>query len=89
MMIAGYGWIAFILVIFGRWNTIYVYFGALFFSTLITVSSTLSILNIIPFIPPSYIFILPHISALIGLTVSMIWRKESGMPAALGLPYQK
>ncbi|MEM4246139.1 MAG: ABC transporter permease [Candidatus Bathyarchaeia archaeon] len=87
-MIAGYGWIAFALVIFGRWNTVYVFTGAILFTAIMAVSNRLEMLGL-QILPPNYIFILPHISVLIGLTLSMIFLKESGMPSALGQPYKK
>jgi ABC-type uncharacterized transport system permease subunit len=32
---------------------------------------------------------LPHIAVLVGLTLTMIFGKKSGMPASLGMPYKK
>ncbi|WP_455365069.1 ABC transporter permease [[Eubacterium] cellulosolvens] len=87
-MIAGYGWIAFALVIFGRWNTTYVFAGSIIFTAIMAISSRLSILGI-EIIPLNYVFILPHVAVLIGLTLSMIFLKESGMPSSLGQPYKK
>ena len=87
-MIAGYGWMAFALVIFGRWNTLYVFLGSLLFTGITAVSTGLTVMGII-FMPLSFVSVLPHIGVLVALTVSSIRAKETGMPAALGQPYKK
>ncbi|MFQ5762789.1 MAG: ABC transporter permease, partial [Candidatus Bathyarchaeia archaeon] len=87
-LVAGYGWIAFALVIFGRWKVHYVYLGSLLFTATTALATRATILGF-EAIPLNYIVILPHISVLVALTLAMIWAKESGMPSALGQPYIK
>lgn len=87
-IVAGYGWIAFALVIFGRWKPSYVFLGSLLFVSVTALSTRMSIIGI-RFLPPNYVVILPHIAVLVVLTVAMKFARETGMPAALGRPYIK
>jgi len=87
-IVAGYGWIAFALVIFGRWKPIYVFLGSLLFVGITGISIRLEILGM-SFIPPTYVVVLPHIGVLIVLTLAMKFAKESGVPGSLGQPYVK
>jgi ABC-type uncharacterized transport system permease subunit len=87
-MISGYGWIAFALVIFGRWNIRYVLAGSILFSAIMSIANRLAILQMIV-IPLNFVFVLPHVAVLIGLTISMMKLRDSGMPSSLGQPYKK
>jgi simple sugar transport system permease protein len=87
-MIAGYGWMAFALVIFGRWKPIYVFAGSLLFVAITGISARMEILGM-GFLPPNYVAVLPYIGVLVVLTLAMIFAKETGMPAGLGQPYTK
>ncbi len=87
-LISGYGWIAFALVIFGRWKVSYVFLGAIIFTSITSLASRMAILGV-EIIPLNYVAVLPHIAVLVGLTLLMIFGKKSGMPASLGLPYKK
>ena len=87
-MIAGYGWIAFALVIFGRWKPHYIFLGSLLFTAITVSSSRLQILGF-TLIPSNYVVVLPHLAVIIGLTAAMLLAKGSGMPAALGEQYKK
>jgi simple sugar transport system permease protein len=87
-IVAGYGWIAFALVIFGRWKPTYVFLGSLLFVGITGISIRLEILGM-AFIPPSYVVVLPHIGVLIVLALAMKFARESGVPGSLGQPYVK
>lgn len=87
-MVSGYGWIAFALVIFGRWETHYVFLGSFVFTATTAIATRLGILGI-QILPPSYVVYLPHIAVIVGLTLAMILGKKMGMPAALGQPYER
>jgi len=87
-MIAGYGFIAFALVIFGRWKPTYVFLGSLLFVAITGVSTRMEILGI-GILPPNYVAVLPHIGVLVVLTLAMIFARETGMPGSLGQPYMK
>lgn len=87
-IVAGYGWIAFALVIFGRWKPSYVFLGSLLFVGITGISIRLEILGM-AFIPANYVVVLPHVAVLIVLTLAMKFSKESGVPASLGQPYVK
>ncbi len=87
-MVSGYGWIAFALVIFGRWETHYVLLGSFVFTATTAITTRLEILGI-EVLPLSYVVYLPHIAVIVGLTLAMILGKKMGMPAALGQPYER
>jgi len=88
VMLSGYGWVAFAIVLFARWRASYVLFGSLFFTAITTIVTRLNILGI-TLLPLTFMGYLPHIAVLVGLTLTMIFGKKSGMPAALGTPYKK
>jgi len=87
-MVSGYGWIAFALVIFGRWETHYVFLGSFVFVSTTAIATRLGILGI-QILPPSYVVYLPHIAVIVALTLTMMLGKKMGMPAALGHPYER
>lgn len=87
-MIAGYGWVAFAVIMFGRWSPTGVLLGSIFFSSLIGIQTRLQVAGII-FIPPEFMVVLPHIGVIIALTLVGILGKKSGMPSALGIPYER
>jgi len=87
-MIAGYGWIAFALVIFGRWKPSYVFLGSLLFVAVTALSVRMEILGV-TVLPPNYVAVLPQMGVLVVLTLAMKFARLSGMPASLGQPYVK
>jgi len=88
MMVAGYGWVAFAIVLFGRWSSLGVLAGSLFFSALIGIQTRMQVAGIL-FIPSEFMVVLPHIAVIIVLSVVGILGKKSGMPSALGIPYKR
>ncbi|MBA7623158.1 hypothetical protein ES703_30551 [subsurface metagenome] len=87
-MVAGYGWVAFAIIMFGRWSPIGVLLSSLLFASLIGIQTRLQVAGII-FIPPEFMVVLPHIAVIIALTLVGIFGKKSGMPSALGVPYER
>lgn len=87
-MVAGYGWVAFAIIMFGRWSPIGVLLSSLLFASLIGIQTRLQVAGII-FIPPEFMVVLPHIAVIIALTLVGILGKKSGMPSALGVPYER
>ena len=94
--INGYGWIAVALVIFANWNTAFAIVGTFvfgFFNTLRVSGSSLAAafpgaLGWLADIPTQLYQALPFIITAIVLVVSSITKKKnSGLPAALGLNY--
>ncbi len=87
-MVAGYGWIAFAITLFGRWSPGGILFGSVFFSSLIGIQTRLQVAKIL-FIPKEFMVVLPHIGVVVLLAILGIWGRKTGMPAALGKPYER
>lgn len=96
--IGGYGWIAVALVIFANWNPAMAILGTFvfgFFNTLKVSGSTLAIafpgaLGWLSGIPSEVFDALPFLITAIVLVVTSIRKKKnSGLPAALGLNYYR
>ena len=94
--INGYGWIAVALVIFANWNTALAILGTFvfgFFNTLKVSGSTLGLafpeaLGWLGDIPSEVFDALPFaITAIVLIVSSMSKKKNSGLPAALGVNY--
>ena len=94
--INGYGWIAVALVIFANWNTALAILGTFvfgFFNTLKVSGSTLGlafpeVLGWLGDIPSEVFDALPFaITAIVLIVSSMSKKKNSGLPAALGVNY--
>lgn len=87
-IVAGYGWIAFALVIFGRWKPSYVFLGSLLFVGITGIATRLQILGLAT-IPSNFVVVLPHIGVLVVLALTMKLARDSGVPGSLGQPYVK
>ena len=87
-IVAGYGWIAFALVIFGRWKPSYVFLGSLLFVGITGIATRLQILGLAT-IPSNFVVVLPHIGVLVVLTLAMKFARDAGVPGSLGQPYVK
>ena len=89
--VAGYGFLALAVMIFGNWNPIRIFGAALFFALFKVIGSYASI---IPFLPSlsnikssTYIYqMLPYIVTMIVLVFTS---KKSRAPKAEGIPYDK
>jgi ABC-type uncharacterized transport system permease subunit len=87
-MVAGYGWTAFALVLFGRWTTRGIFLGSLFFTLLIGLQTRLQVIGI-GFIPPEFVVVLPHVGVILALALAGAIGRRAGMPAALGVHYER
>ncbi len=87
-MVAGYGWTAFALILFGRWKTSGVFWGSLFFTFLIGTQTRLQVAGI-AFIPPEFVVIIPHLGVIVALSIAGAIGKKGGMPSALGVHYDR
>ncbi|MEF9951459.1 MAG: ABC transporter permease [Clostridium sp.] len=86
--VAGYGFLALAVLIFGQWNPKRIFLAALFFGIMKTFASTYSgiwFLRELPISNEIYKMV-PYIATLIVLTISS---KNSQVPKALGEPYDK
>lgn len=86
--VAGYGFLALAVLIFGQWKPIRILYAALFFGLMKTIASAYSG---IPFLArlgiPSYLYkMIPYIATLIVLAFTS---KKSQAPKAAGVPYDK
>lgn len=86
--VAGFGFLALAVMIFGQWEPIRIFFGALFFAFLRTLAYSIPL---IPFlanlgINQTYYRMLPYIATMVVLAFTS---KSSRAPKALGVPYDK
>lgn len=86
--VAGFGFLALAVMIFGQWRPIRIFFGAIFFAFLRTLAYSVSL---IPFlsnlgINQTYYKMLPYVATMIVLAFTS---KKSRAPKAEGIPYDK
>jgi len=86
--VAGFGFLALAVMIFGQWKPIRIMFAAMFFAFLRTLAYSVSL---IPFlfdlgIDQTYYKILPYLATMIVLALTS---KNSRAPKAEGIPYDK
>ena len=88
---AGRGWVAIALVIFGRWNPLIVFGGALLFG--LTDALQLRIQALIggthAVVPYEFFQALPYLLTLTVMVLATISAKRTAQPAALGIPFRK
>ena len=83
-IVGGRGWIALMLVIFGRWQPPLVVVGCLLFAYVEALQFKLA--GILKVLPPQALGSLPYVLAIVGL-VSVY--RNARAPAALGLPFDR
>jgi len=84
-MIAGRGWIAFSIVIFGRWKPSNIFWGCLLFAGINGLQVRLQTIGVT--IPSDLLTMAPYIVTLIALVIIMSRSGRSRIPSALGTPY--
>jgi general nucleoside transport system permease protein len=83
-MTAGRGWLALMLVIFGRWRPAWVLLGALLFACVESLQFKLALATRL--VPPQFLLMLPYLFALVVL----VWiYRGAQAPAALAVPYDR
>jgi ABC-type uncharacterized transport system permease subunit len=83
-MTAGRGWLALMLVIFGRWQPAWALLGALLFACVESLQFKLALGTKI--IPPQFLLMLPYLFAMVVL----VWTyRGAKAPAALAVPYDR
>ncbi|WP_034345577.1 ABC transporter permease [Deinococcus misasensis] len=81
----GVGWIALAIVIFGRWNPLYVMLGSVFFGSLYVLSFRLQ-----DKISPEFLNMMPYLFVIVVLILTALGKKGTGgVPEALGTPYRR
>jgi ABC-type uncharacterized transport system permease subunit len=86
-MSGGMGWIVIALTIFSFWNPLAAIGGAYFFGALFYLSYKLQ-----PYLAPELLTMLPYLATVVVLVLvnaSVSLRRKAGVPAALGLPYDR
>ena len=86
--VAGYGFLALAVLIFGQWKPIKILLAALFFGLMKTVASAYSGIAFLASLGiPSYLYkMIPYIATLVVLAFTS---KNSQAPRAAGIPYDK
>ncbi|WP_324823273.1 ABC transporter permease [Sinanaerobacter sp. ZZT-01] len=86
--VAGYGFLALAVMIFGQWKPIRVFFAAIFFGLMKTIASAYSVIPLLSTanIPSDVYKMIPFIATLIVLAFSS---KSSEAPKAVATPYDK
>lgn len=85
--VAGYGFLSLAVLIFGQWNPKKVFFAAMFFGLMKTISSSSGLTLISALGIPQYFYrILPYLATMVVLTVTS---KKSAAPKAAGEPYDQ
>jgi simple sugar transport system permease protein len=90
-IIAGRGWVAIALVIFGRWNPLLVLLGALMFGLTDALQLRIQTFSGGTNSPVPYELFqaLPYVLTLVVMVTATVVAKRSAQPAALGTPYLK
>ena len=86
--VAGFGFLALAVMIFGQWKPIKILFAALFFAFLRTLAYSISLIPILDNlgINQTYYKMLPYIATMVVLAFTS---KKSRAPKAEGIPYDK
>lgn len=85
--VAGYGFLALAVLIFGQWNPTRIFLAALFFGLMKTISNSSGLALLAALQIPAFVYrILPYIATLFVLTISS---KNSQAPKAAGEPYDQ
>ncbi len=87
-MVAGYGWISFVLVMFAKWNVNYLLPGAFLFSIVGGLQLRLQAVGI-SFLPEEFMSVLPHIVVILVLVISAFFGAGKVIPSALGEPFER
>jgi simple sugar transport system permease protein len=83
-MTAGRGWLALMLVIFGRWRPAWALLGALLFACVESLQFKLALGT--KLVPPQFLLMLPYLFAMVVL----VWiYRGAQAPAALAVPYDR
>lgn len=86
--VAGYGFLALSVLIFGQWQPLKIFFAALFFSLAMTIASAYQSIDFLSSLglPEVFYKCLPYMITLIVLAITS---KNSNAPKAAGQPYDK
>lgn len=83
-MVAGRGYIAYALVIFGRWNPAFILLGALLFGFLEALALLMQVTSLIPH---QFLLMAPYALTVLALIVTSL-KSRSARPSCLGVRYK-
>jgi general nucleoside transport system permease protein len=86
-MVAGRGWIAFVIIIFARWKPVNIFWGCLLFAGINGLQVRLQVLGVQ--IPSDLLTALPYVVTLVVLVFIMARTGKSRIPSSLGVPYYR
>jgi ABC-type uncharacterized transport system permease subunit len=86
-MVAGRGWIAFIIIIFARWKPANIFWGCLLFAGINGLQIRLQVIGVR--VPSEFLTALPYVVTLVVLVLIMSRSGKSRIPSALGQPYYR
>ena len=86
-MVAGRGWIAFAIIIFGRWRPFNIFWGCLLFAGISGLQIRLQTIGVT--LPSELMTAFPYFATLIVLIIVMSRSGKAGMPSALGATYSR
>jgi simple sugar transport system permease protein len=86
--VAGFGFLALAVIIFGQWKPIQIFFAALFFAFLRTLAYSVALIPVLNNlnINQTYYKMLPYVATMLVLIFTS---KKSRAPKAEGIPYDK
>jgi simple sugar transport system permease protein len=87
VMVSGYGWIAFAIVIVGRWIPWNVLLSSFLFATMSGLQMRFQIAGWI--LPAQIANVLPHLSMIVALSLIMAFGGRLFVPESLGSPYER
>jgi simple sugar transport system permease protein len=87
-MVAGYGWAAFALILFGRWTARGTFLSSIFFTFLIGIQTRMQVAGF-QLIPSEFMVVLPHIGVVFALIVMGALGRRGEVPKALGVHYER
>ena len=85
-MTQGRGWIAIAIVMFGRWNPLWIFVGALIYGGAEALAGGVQALGALRGVPSEFLLTLPYILTIIAL---IIVARRASFPGALGKSYQR
>ncbi|UER67827.1 ABC transporter permease [Borrelia sp. BU AG58] len=86
-IIGGQGFMAIVMLIFGKWQPFGILMGSFLFSFVRTLVVLMSQVSFFPsIIPPKLLIILPYVVVILSL---MFFSKKNYAPRSLGLPYKR
>lgn len=85
-MTQGRGWIAVAIVMFGRWNPVWIFVGSLIYGGAEALSGVIQAFGLLRGVPPEFLLTFPYMFTIFALVVVA---RRASFPSALGRPYRR